>query len=203
MSLHGSVSHLVAKLKAGNDAAAQALWERFCDRLVRLAKRKLRPVPRRGLDEEDIALSAFKSLCIGARSGRFPRLENRDSLWGLLAFITAQKAADHMAYERRRKRGSGQVRGGSALVKSATGCRDWTFDQILAAAPGPATLNLWAEEYERLLKCLGDETLRKVAHWSVEGCITDEIAEKLGCARRTVARKLQLIRKIWRDEVSP
>jgi DNA-directed RNA polymerase specialized sigma24 family protein len=203
MSLHGSVSHLVAKLKAGNDAAAQALWDRFCDRLVRLAKRRLRPVPRRVLDEEDIALSAFNSLCIGARSGRFPRLENRESLWGLLAFITAQKAADRIAHERRRKRGSGQVRGGSALARNATGSCEGTFDQILAANPGPATLNLWAEEYERLLNHLGDETLRKVALWSVEGCTTDEIADKLGCARRTVARKLQLIRKIWHDKESP
>jgi hypothetical protein len=111
MSLHGSVSRLVGMLKAGNDAAAPALWDRFCVRLARLAKKKLRHVSRRVQDEEDIALSAFKSLCLGARSGRFPRLENRESLWGLLAFITAQKAANHIAYERRRKRGSGQVRG--------------------------------------------------------------------------------------------
>jgi DNA-binding CsgD family transcriptional regulator len=31
----------------------------------------------------------------------------------------------------------------------------------------------------------------------MEGYTNDEIAERLGCARRTVARRLELIRKIW------
>src|SRR5262245_13660924 len=71
MSLNGSISRLLEGLKAGDDAAAQALWERYCDRLVRLARRKLEARFRRVADEEDIALSAFNSLCLGGRRGRF------------------------------------------------------------------------------------------------------------------------------------
>src|SRR5262249_58798218 len=94
MSLSGSISRLLEGLKAGDEAAAQALWKRYCDRLVRLARGKLAAKFRRVADEEDIALSAFKSLCLGGRRDRFPDLRDRDSLWGLLVFITAQKAAD-------------------------------------------------------------------------------------------------------------
>ena len=57
-----------------------------------------------------------------------------------------------------------------------------------------------AEEYRRLLDELGDEALRRVATWRMEGYRNDEIAERLGCARRTVARRLDLIRKIWGAE---
>jgi DNA-binding CsgD family transcriptional regulator len=34
----------------------------------------------------------------------------------------------------------------------------------------------------------------------MEGYTNDEIATRLGCARRTVARQLDLIRRIWLAE---
>ena len=116
MSPEGSVSRLLEGFKAGDDAAVRSLWERYCDRLVRLARHKLRHTGRQVADEEDVALSAFHSLCLGAREGRFPALADRGGLWGLLVFITAQKAADQIAHERRKKRGGGRVRGESALA---------------------------------------------------------------------------------------
>jgi DNA-directed RNA polymerase specialized sigma24 family protein len=33
----------------------------------------------------------------------------------------------------------------------------------------------------------------------MDGYTVDEIADRLGCARRTVARRLELIRKTWVD----
>jgi DNA-directed RNA polymerase specialized sigma24 family protein len=194
---------LLEGFKAGDDAAVRSLWDRYCDRLVRLARQKLRNTARRVADEEDIALSAFHSLCQGARRGRFPALADRDGLWGLLVFITAQKAADWVAYVRRKKRGGGKVCGDSAFDGGPAGSLKGGFDRILAQSPGPATLNVWAEEYGRLLDCLGDETLRQVAELKVQGYKVEEIAERLGLARRTVHRKIHLIRKAWLVEVRP
>jgi DNA-directed RNA polymerase specialized sigma24 family protein len=195
MSPQGSVSRLLDGLKAGETAAAGALWEQYCDRLVRLARRKLRGASRRVADEEDVALSAFNSLCLGARDGRFPALLERHGLWGLLVFLTAQKAADRIAYEHRAKRGGGKARGHSALAEN--------IDQLLAPSPGPATLNVWAESYERLLARLGDAVLRRVAELRVQGYTVEEIAERLGLARRTIHRKLDIIWTIWRTELPP
>jgi DNA-directed RNA polymerase specialized sigma24 family protein len=194
---------LLERVKAGDDAAVRSLWERYCGRLVRLARQKLRNTERRVADEEDVALSAFHSLCLGARGGRFPALADRDGLWGLLVFITAQKAADWVAYARRQKRGGGKVRGHSALEDGPAGSHEGGFGQILAQSPGPATLNVWADEYERLLERLGDETLRQIAELKVQGHTVEEIAERLGLARRTVHRKINLIRKVWLAEVRP
>jgi len=41
-----------------------------------------------------------------------------------------------------------------------------------------------------------DDVLRKVAILRMEGHTSDEIGVGLGCARRTVARQLALIRRI-------
>jgi DNA-directed RNA polymerase specialized sigma24 family protein len=194
---------LLEGFKAGDEAAVRSLWERYCDRLLRLARKKIRNTGRRVSDEEDVALSAFHSLCRGAREGRFPALADRGGLWGLLVFITAQKAADQIAHQRRKKRGGSKVRGESALAGAPGANHENGFDQVLSQAPGPATLNVWAEEYGRLLDRLGDGILRQVAELKVQGYNVEEIAGRLGLARRTIHRKIHLIRKVWLTEARP
>jgi hypothetical protein len=70
----GSVTRWIGALKAGDEAAAQQLWERYFVRMVGLARDKLRTGHRgdMGKDEEDAALSAFDSFCTGATRGKFP-----------------------------------------------------------------------------------------------------------------------------------
>src|SRR5262245_46060314 len=79
MAMHSdaSVTQWIDGLKAGDPNAAQKLWERYCRRLVGLARKKLRAAPRRAADEEDVALSAFDSFCRGAEQDRFPQLNDR------------------------------------------------------------------------------------------------------------------------------
>jgi DNA-directed RNA polymerase specialized sigma24 family protein len=154
-------------------------------------------------DEHDIAQSAFCSLCLGARGGRFPELGDRESLWGLLVFITAQKAADQVVHERRKKRGGGKVRGDSVFGNGPAGSHNGGFDEVLSQSPGPATLNVWSEEYERLLDLLGDTTLRQIAELKLQGYKLQEIAERLDVTRSTIHRKIDIIRDVWRAEVRP
>jgi DNA-directed RNA polymerase specialized sigma24 family protein len=58
------------------------------------------------------------------------------------------------------------------------------------------------EEYARLLDGLGDDALRSVAVWKLEGYTNKEIAARLGRAPATVERKLRLIRDAWEKEVT-
>src|SRR6516165_2981413 len=103
----GSVTRWIGDLKAGGGSAAQPLWERYFERLVRLARNKLRSSHRRAAveDEEDAALSAFDSFCRGAAAGRFPRLTDRDDLWRLLVVLTIRKALDQLERHGAAKRG--------------------------------------------------------------------------------------------------
>ncbi|WP_406697225.1 ECF-type sigma factor [Singulisphaera sp. Ch08] len=200
----GSVTHWIGDLKAGDVAAAQPLWERYFGRLVQLARAKLRATHRPpGIeDEEDAALSAFQSFCDGAAKGRFPLLSDRDDLWRLLVVITARKACAQVQRRTRQKRGGGKVLDESALPGDLAHEAAAGFDFLAGTEPTPEFAAMFAEEYQRLLDALDDDSLRQVALDRMEGYTNDEIAERLGCARRTVARRLDLIRKIWSEEES-
>ena len=195
MSSGGSITRCLALLRAGDRAAAQALWERYFRRLVGLARARLRGTVRGPEDEEDVALSAFDSFYRRAERGQFPRLADRDDLWQLLFVITVRKAIDRMRRGGREPRGAG----GALTLKALA---DSGLAGLLSPEPTPEMAAQVADECRRLLARLGEGTLRSVALWKMQGHTNDEIAAKLGCVRYTVERKLRRIRALWGREVS-
>jgi DNA-directed RNA polymerase specialized sigma24 family protein len=197
-----SVTGWLGELKEGDQAAAQPLWERYFAKLVVVARAKLRRLKRTAADEdeEDAALSAFNSFCAGAARGKFPQLADRDDLWRLLVVITARKAIAQANRQGRQKRGGGRVVEEAVLfgqhLESGEGSMAG-LEQIAAGGPSPEFAAMMAEECRKLLDTLDDDELRQVAVSRMEGYDNDEIAARLGCARRTVARRLELIRKTW------
>jgi DNA-directed RNA polymerase specialized sigma24 family protein len=192
----GSVTCWIGHLKQGDQWAAQHLWERYFHRLVALARAKLGQAPRLAADEEDAALSAFHILCDGAARGRFDRLGDRDDLWRLLAVITSNKATDLKKWQGRAKRGGARVVGEGEMAGGNAG-EPAALELIVGNEPTPEFAAELAEEYQRRLDQLGDESLRRVAQLRLEGYDYDQIAGRLGVARRTVARKLAMIRDAW------
>ena len=68
MTPEGSVTRWIEQLKTGDPLAAQKLWERYFQRLVGLARKKLLDAPRQAADEEDVALrSRFKNQAAWAK----------------------------------------------------------------------------------------------------------------------------------------
>jgi len=196
----GSISLWIHLLKDGDEAAVREIWRAYFQRLVVLARAKLRGVQRRVADEEDAALCDFDSFCRGAEHGRFPQLNNRDDLWRLLVMIAARKAADLAQNEARLKRGGGLVRGDSAFLSSeSSGEKGWA--EIAGNEPTPEFAAQTAEEYRRLLALLGNDELRSIAVWKMEGLTNSEIADRLGYAIPTVERRLRIIRKTWSAEL--
>jgi DNA-directed RNA polymerase specialized sigma24 family protein len=187
MSSGESVTHWIHQLKGGDAVAAQKLWERYFDRLVGLARKKLQGARRRAEDEEDVALSVFDSLCRGAQAGRFPLLADRDNLWRLLVVITARKAIDLVNRERRLKRGGGKVEGESAFA-GAAGSSAPGIEQVVGDLPTPAFAAQVAEQCQRLLDQLADDELRAIAVWKMEGHTNEEIAAKLDANRQLIAQ---------------
>jgi DNA-directed RNA polymerase specialized sigma24 family protein len=195
-----SVTHWIDALKTGDDEAARLLWQRYFSELVRLARAKLGAAPRGAADEEDVALSAFHSLCAGVGQHHFARLDGRDDLWRLLVTITTRKALDQIKHQRRHKRGGGRVLGEVELAGPGPDADAPGMDQFAGKCPTPEFAAIMDEECRRLLGALKDESTRQVALLRMEGYSGDEIAERLGCNRRTVTRKLDLIRRRWREE---
>jgi DNA-directed RNA polymerase specialized sigma24 family protein len=193
-----SVANWLVQLKEGDPAIAQALWERYFPRMVTMARKRLQGARRREADEEDVALSAFDSFWRCAREGRFPHLADRDDLWRLLVVITARKALDLLERQRRKKRGGGELRGESALLDPADP-GNGGIEEIVGDEPTPQFAAEVAEECRRLPDKLGDDELRRIAVWKLEGYTNREITELLGCSLAKVERRLQLIRSLWKD----
>ena len=203
MSSGGSVTRWVTALKGGDAAAAQPLWERYHRQLVALARQKLQAARRRDGDEEDVVQNAFHSFFRGVARGRFPQLDDRDNLWRLLVVITARKALDQLAHEHSKRRGGGTISGQPRMYSGEPEWDEAAVEQVIGEEPTPEFAAQVAEQYQRLLDLLGDDTLRRVAVWKMEGFTKDEIAGRLDCSRRTVARKLETIRIIWSKEPAP
>ena len=199
----GSVTRWIGDLVASDaaDPAAQKLWERYFDRLVHLARDRLRAGPRGPADAEDAALSAFDSFCRGAAAGRFPRLDDRGDLWALLVTLTVRKASEQVRRERRLKRGGGRVRSEQELGGGAPDAGG-RLDEVVGHEPTPELAAMMAEQYLHLLERLSDEALRRIATWKLEGFSNEEIAARLGCGRRAIERKLGVIRSRWRADAA-
>jgi DNA-directed RNA polymerase specialized sigma24 family protein len=198
----GSVTHWIDALRAGDAEAARQLWRRYFEELVRLVRSRLRSTAGGMADEEDAVLSAFDSLYAGMAQGRFPDLADRDDLWRLLVTIAARKALNQRRRESRQKRGRGHVLQASALA-TGPGPEADELAQVVGPEPTPEFAAMVAEECARRLDGLPDASLRQVAVLKMEGYRNEEIAARLGCGLRTVARRLEVIRLAWQDEASP
>ena len=184
-----SVTRWIDELHKGDGAAAELLWQFLKSRLMSLASRQVGFSV--SYDEDDVALDAFATLCEGIREGRYD-IEDRDALWSLLGVITINGARKRSRNERRLRRGGGFSRSGR---------NDQALESIAASVPSPAVSFFGCEECERLLSILPDENLKKLAVLKVDGYTNEEIAEILECTRRSIQRRLKLIREIWTREL--
>lgn len=179
-----TVSHWLLGLRDGESLAAQNLWNRYFERLVPIAQKRLARLAR-DRSGEDIALSAMKSMMIGVQENRFPSLHDREGLWPLLVTITARKAVS----EQRRQ-----------LAASRSPNREVAYDDVadyLGVDPSPEFAVEVADELERLAIALADNDLKRLVELKLSGWTNDEIAEDLGCTTRTITRKLTRIRQEW------
>jgi DNA-directed RNA polymerase specialized sigma24 family protein len=191
-SASGSVTQFFGQLRAGDPAAAAALWQRFFPRLVALARKTLAGRPQRVADADDAVQSAFASFCLRVRAGEY-EVRDRDDLWNLLGVITANKARMQARREAAEKRGGGRVLGEGALA--GPGGSPLPLDEAGASLP-TAEFDLQCED---LLNRL-DPELREFAVLRLLGYRNAEIARMHDCTERKVERKLSLIRARWEHD---
>lgn len=202
MSFEESVTQWINGLRVGDARATQHVWEQYFQRMVELARQKLSGAPRAAADEEDVALSAFKSFCFAARTGRYPQLQSRDALWPLLMAITVHKSIDQIRGENRQKRGgTGKAHVDRDALRQSLS--EVTIDQLFSKEPTPEFAAALADEVEFLLQRLaqvaaGDTA--QIALLKLQGYDNREIAEHIGCSVRTVERAMVIIARIWDRE---
>lgn len=207
---HDDITAMIRKVEAGDRDATAELWAYCFPRLLVHCRRKLPDHLRRVLDEEDAALSAFKSFCLGAHVGKFGEIKGRDELWKLLFTIAGRKAGGYVRHQTRQKRGGGLVAGESTFQRgdqsstgsgtSGTQSTGSGIEQVPDQVHSPASIAAFANDCQVLMDILDDDNLRTIAILRIEGHSVDEIAGRIGCAKRTVERRLNLIREIWQSK---
>lgn len=187
-----SVTRWLGQLRDGDEAAAGALWEFLSERLLRLARRQMQQNAEASYDEEDLALSAFTALWDQFRQGSYKTIEDRGELWQLIAVILLNKARNRRRDQNRICRGGQMTR---CELSSAILAEFGTSDS------NPATTAMMQDECQRMLTTLGKRDVQLVALLRVEGYTNEQIAQQLGCTRRSVQRRINLIRELWSEEL--
>lgn len=187
-------------LQQGDDVAAKKLWEHFFDRLKIVAKNRLQKKTRVVYDENDAAQSAFISFCNGISAGRFPNLSDRDELWRLLLVITARKVTGRHRHDHQDRRNVSRVVDHAVFSESSDNLLN---QNIQEREPSPEFAAEFADLCEDLMSKLIDPDVQDVARLKLEGNDNEQIAKQLDCSRRTVQRRLEIIRRTLQNGELP
>ena len=192
----GSVTRAIPGLRKCELDAVGIIWERYFQQLVRIAAARMNPARCRAIAPEDLVqevLLKFPQLVGGAEGARrFPHLESRENVWRILVSLTSRAAFDHNTKEDRRV---AVVEGGSAL--GTVGAAGFPNGE-----PPPEFASAVNELFALLVDPLDPvhtERLQQVARLVMAGYTYAEIADSLGCGEKSIALKVKLIRRIWRE----
>jgi RNA polymerase sigma-70 factor (ECF subfamily) len=173
-----SFADFLHRLRAGDDDAAQELFERFTHQLIALALRRIDAGLRHKVEPEDVVQSAYKSFFFRYGAGNLD-VVNWNSLWGLLTLITLRKCAERAAYHRAERRDAAREVSPPRGDEAAPGPVPFSRE------PTPLEAAMLSETIEQLLAGL-DEVERPILELSLQGYSTRDISERLGRAERTV-----------------
>jgi len=187
----------IDELRNADEAAARKLWNHFVTRLYELGRKKLRPETRRVYDEEDAAQSAFHSVCAGIAAGRYPDLGSRENLWHLLVVITARKVAHRHRHDQQQRRDLHRNLSDSIFLPSSDDSAPANVALMVSREPTPEFAAEFVETCEFLFQSLDDPALQQVVTLRLEGYTDADVADRLKCSRRTVQRRLEVVRRRW------
>src|SRR5262245_41983356 len=140
-------SLILAQLcRAGDSEAARKLFDRYVDRLVALARRRLSQALASRVDPEDIVQSVFRTFFGRLQGGQF-HLEQQDDLCKLLVRITVHKTLRQVAFQKAAKRNP------SAEVGQEDSEREELF-AVLDREPTPEAAVLFLDQLEHFLNRL-------------------------------------------------
>jgi RNA polymerase sigma factor (sigma-70 family) len=181
-------NRLLAELcRAGSSDAARQLFDRYVERLMGVARRRLSQPMHSRVDPEDIVQSVFRTFFGRLRAGEF-QLDQQDDLCKLLVRITVHKTLQQIAYQKAEKRDPGHE----------TGQEDEAHERILELLdrePDPEEAATFLDQLEHFLSRLRPQE-RQILELRVQGYSNEEIAEQLGTYDRKVRRVLERIRSL-------
>lgn len=184
---------LAGQWARGDEQAATALFDRYVERLIAMARTMLSEKLGRRVDAEDVVQSAYRSFFLGAREGKYV-IERGGDLWRLLATITVSKvrkqAEFHHAAKRSLRREEPQPDTNGAALLTHT------------PEPTPDEALVLTDLLETVMREL-DPVQQKMLQLRLQGYRLEEIAAETQRSERTVRRLFEFLRTRWQDASLP
>lgn len=182
---------LVSHFQAGSESAAKDLFDKYCERLLRLAKRRIGQRMASRFDPEDVVQSAFRTFFTRVKNDEFEFASEND-LFKLLVRLTVRKTLRRIQYHRADKRNpeveAGHPADGTEL-----------FARVASHEPSAEMEVALLDEFERFVGQLPDLD-RQVLELKVQGFSTVEIADRLGTYDRKVRRIIERLESLSEDQ---
>jgi RNA polymerase sigma factor (sigma-70 family) len=174
----------IRRLGEGDEQAAEEFLELNFEDLLRFIRSRLRRAPLSEVGSMDIAQTAFADFFAAVKAGRIPTSQHEEASRALLFRIAKCKLIKYLRRKNAQKRRSRRVAGESI------------FDGIPGGEPGPDFGTLVEEICEEISRQLDEKSLQ-VFLLKLEDYSNTDIAEKLGCDRRTVIRKVNRLKEVF------
>jgi len=179
---------LLDRVRGGDEQAATDLFDRFVERLIKLAHSRLSNKLRRRVDAEDVVQSVYRSFFSNAQDGRY-QLQQSGDLWRLLAAITINKLRNQARHGKAAKRSVGaeeSFAGNDSVMGIAP--------EAVCNDPSPEELSVLLEELESEMSDLSP-LKREIVELRLQGHSNEEVAGVVQCTERTVQRTLKQLRE--------
>jgi RNA polymerase sigma-70 factor (ECF subfamily) len=185
-------AELMARWRGGDQQAAGALFRRYAERLVALARSRLAARLNRHFDPEDVVQSAYRSFFGAARAGRYA-LRRSGDLWRLLVAITLHKLRHRVERHEAGKRAvTREEHFGGESSLFGLGVR------AFAKEPSPSEAAALADTLEQVFRGL-EPLQRRMAELRLQGYALEEIAALVHRSERTVRRLMEQVKERLRE----
>jgi RNA polymerase sigma factor (sigma-70 family) len=187
---------LFERARAGDSLAEQALYDRYVERLIGLARARLSPLLNRRLDPEDVVQSVWRSFFGRLQAGGYTVGRHGD-LWRLLAAIAVNKVREKARFNLADRR---TVKAEETAVLSRSVCG--VPVEAWMSEPSPEEAANLSETLERALKSLS-VLKRRIIEQVLQGGTLDEVAVATDCTLRTVQRTRKQFSQHLEHELNP
>ncbi|MBX9654781.1 sigma-70 family RNA polymerase sigma factor [bacterium] len=179
---------LAEQCQGGDERAFEAIFEKYGERLIRLANKRISERLAGRIEAEDVVQSVFRTFFGRVQDHRFT-FNHADDLWKLLVSMTLNKLRNKVDFHTAAKRdvGTEQPLSGNSSNPSA-------FDPS-GDEPSPEAVVAFLDLLEHFMSELRDGD-RRILELRLQGMTQDEVAREVGCTERTVRRTIDRIRAV-------
>ena len=177
---------LVARCREGDENAANELYRRYCDQLLRIVGNHLSAKYAAKFDPEDVLQTAFRTMFRRLEKGEF-QFDTDEDVWKLMVTISLNKL-------RRQIRSLNTQQNNISLERTISEelanqlCEKPTIQEVVE----------FSEMLEKLFRFLTEDQ-RNAILLRMSGCNQIEIAERLEVSDRTVRRMWKRIQRSVTD----